>query len=148
MRFLVTEPPERVVVACVLSHEEKFLLLRRSRLVGSDRGMWHCVTGHCPDGTDPWEQALVEIREETGLMRNQLQLHRRAAPLLLASRQGTWTVHAFHFESTSRRVTLNWEHDNALWTDRSDEAALPMVPWYDRVRSVLMTAGAELDYSE
>ena len=104
---VVTSAPPREVVACLLSHEDRYLLLKRSRRVGSDRGCWHCVTGFCEPGVDPLEQAVREVHEETGMPPEDVRLLRRA-PLRLDGRDGEWTVHAFHFACSRSRVRLNW----------------------------------------
>jgi ADP-ribose pyrophosphatase YjhB (NUDIX family) len=123
-------------VACLLSHADHFLLLRRSRRVGSDRGRWHCVTGFCEPGVDPLEQAVREVREETGMPLEDVHLLRRA-PLRLEGQDGAWTVHAFHFACSSSRVVLNWENDDAVWLCDPGASGLSMVPWLDVVHRTL-----------
>jgi 8-oxo-dGTP pyrophosphatase MutT (NUDIX family) len=130
----------RVVVACVLSHRQRFLLLRRSRQVGSDRGLWHCVTGFCETGTEPLDQARQEINEELGVPADRMQLVRQLPPMALRGQDGIWTVHAFHFECASNRVTLNWEHDEAIWLDDYAASGLQTVSWLDAVHDGLTTA--------
>ena len=121
-------PPLREVVACLLSHEDRYLLLKRSRQVGSDRGRWHCVTGFCEPGVDPLEQAVREVHEETGMPPDDVRLLRRT-PLRLEGDDGAWTVHAFHFACSSSRVRLNWENDDAVWLCDPGTSGLPTVPW-------------------
>lgn len=135
-------PPSREVVACLLSHADRFLLLKRSSRVGSDRGRWHCVTGYCEPGVDPLEQAIREVHEETGIASSDVRLLRRT-PIRLAGPDGAWTVHAFHFACSSSRISLNWEHDEAVWLSDPGASGLPTVPWLDAVHRTL-TDGREL----
>ena len=124
----------RRVVACVVQHEGRLLLLKRSQEVGSDRGRWHCVTGFCDLGTEPLEQAWQELEEETGLSRRAAYLRGRATPLeLMGGRGEVWTVHAFLFGTSDPEVTLNWEHDAARWADGSMLDRLDTVPWLDDI---------------
>ena len=137
-------PLAREVVACLLSHDDRQLLLRRSRHVGSDRGRWHCVTGFCDPGVDPLEQAVREVHEETGMPPGSVRLLRRTS-LLLMGEDGPWTVHAFHFACSSSRVRLNWENDDAVWLSDVAGSGLPTVPWLDAVhRTLLETRELEL----
>ena len=129
-------PPTREVVACLLSHDDRYLLLKRSREVSSDRGQWHCVTGFCEPGVDPVEQAVREVQEETGMPRHLVQLVRRI-PLRLPGDDGTWTVHAFHFDCATDDVTLNWENDEAMWLSDPAASGLETVPWLDIVHRSL-----------
>ena len=135
-------PPSREVVACLLSHADRFLLLKRSHRVGSDRGRWHCVTGFCEPGVDPLEQAIREVHEETGIAPSDVRLLRRTV-IRLAGPDGAWTVHTFHFACSSSRISLNWENDEAVWLADPGTSGLPTVPWLDAVHRTL-TDGREL----
>lgn len=132
-------PPTREVVACLLSFDDQYLLLRRSEDVGSDRGRWHCVTGFCEPGVDPMEQAVREVQEETGMAPSSLRLVRRV-PLHLDGGGDTWTVHAFHFACETDEVSLNWEHDQARWLSAPGDSGLRTVPWLDTVHRSLVPA--------
>ena len=135
-----TSPPPREVVACLVSHQDRYLLLKRSRRVGSDRGRWHCVTGFCEPGVDPLDQAVREVHEETGMPPDYLRLLHRA-PLHLHGGDGAWTVHAFHFDCSSSRVRLNWENDDAVWLRDPGASGLPTVSWLDAVHRGLTRTG-------
>lgn len=128
--------PTREVVACLLSHGDRYLLLKRSRRVGSDRGRWHCVTGFCEPGVEPMEQAVREVQEETGMPPHLVQLVRRL-PLRLQGDDGTWTVHAFHFDCATDDVVLNWENDDARWLSDPAASGLRTVSWLDTVHRSL-----------
>src|SRR5690349_940975 len=105
--------PPRVVVAVLLTHRGRICLLRRSALVASDRGRWHCVTGYLDAGADPALHALREVAEETGLWREDL-VSFEAGPVLDLpdGRSGSWRVLVYRAETVHGRLTLNWEHDD------------------------------------
>lgn len=130
------------VVAVLLTHRGRLCLLRRSDAVGSDRGRWHCVTGYLPPGTAPDRQAEIELREETGLSRAQLESFEAGPVLRLADpRGGHWLVHLYRGETAGTELTLNWENDDAVWCAPAAWGARPIVDWLPDVVSAL--AGRE-----
>jgi 8-oxo-dGTP pyrophosphatase MutT (NUDIX family) len=109
------EPFGRSIVAVVLHRCGRIGLFRRSALVGSDPGRWHCVTGYLETGT-PLENAVRELREETGLGRADLVSVAAGPVLSLPGTPGPpWRVHTFFAETHRRSLTLNWEHDCYAW---------------------------------
>src|SRR5258707_3943038 len=59
--------------------QPRILIVRRSQRVGSYNERWAGISGFVETGVTPDEQAFTEIREETGLQREQLRLPRRPA---------------------------------------------------------------------
>ena len=133
----LTPVPCHRVVAVVLTHADRLCLLRRSREVGSDTGRWHCVTGFLPFDTDPRDQALAEVREETGLDYPQLGALVAGNTLQLPDASGhPWTVFTFSCEVTEPHLRINWEHDAYAWVPRPAEGR-DLVPWlHDVVAAV------------
>ena len=106
----------RSVVALVITHGDLVCLLRRSAFVGSDRGKWHCVTGFLDPGVDPTDQALTELREETGLLPDDLcTFHAGPVLELPDGRSGMWRVLVHRAEARHLDVRLNWENDDFRW---------------------------------
>ena len=110
-------PGVRVVVAIVIEWQHKIALFRRSADLEHDAGRWHCITGFLEPWVTPYEQALQELAEETGLADPDL-VELRAGPCLgLEDTTGTlWLVHTFTALSARRRLHINWEHDAYRWT--------------------------------
>lgn len=129
------ESVERRIVALLLKHGDRLCLLRRSALVGSDVGMWHCVTGFLDADVEPEKQALVELREETGLIPQDLQSFSAGPVLRLRGGDGEWTVHVFVATSKHRRVRLNWEHDDVCWVSWASAggSGRVLVPWLSKL---------------
>lgn len=126
------------IVAVMLTHSGYLCLLRRSRSVGSDRGRWHCVTGHLPAQRLPASQALVEVFEETGLTRADLTSMVPGPVLRLPDeRGGYWIVHPYRCEVSRTDIRLNWENDGVRWVDPSTLDALPIVEWFPHVARAL-----------
>src|ERR1700737_4654366 len=66
------------VVTCFLlknaGQAEKVLIVQRSQRVGSYHEHWAGISGFVEANVSPEEQAYTEIREETGLQREQVRL--------------------------------------------------------------------------
>jgi 8-oxo-dGTP pyrophosphatase MutT (NUDIX family) len=118
------------VVTAFLRHDGRILLLRRSRRVGSYQGRWAGVSGYLEDPT-PLQQALREVREETGLQDNDVRLVSAGKPLEVPAPElgKLWVVHPFLFDITDpEAIRLDWENIEARWVLSGEVAALPGVP--------------------
>lgn len=116
----------RAVVAILVLNEDHLCLVRRSRHVGSDVGLWHCVTGYLEPDTLPVAQGRCELAEELGV----------DDARLLGSTRFTldgWTIHALAVEVPGREVTLNWEHDDYCWVPLDEAMDKPVVWWLAHV---------------
>jgi len=128
----VAQPLQQTVhvVTAFLRHRGALLLLRRSERVGSYRGRWAAVSGYL-EGSDPLEQALREVEEETGIGRGQLRLVAAGEPFTVtdAALGRTWKVHPFLFELDEPAVPrLDWEHAEWRWVRPAELAGLDTVP--------------------
>ena len=63
----------RHVVTAFLRCGENILIVRRSKKVGSYQGLWSAISGYVEDPT-ALQQALREIREETGVAEQNVKL--------------------------------------------------------------------------
>jgi len=120
---------EKRVVTCFLESENKILILHRSEQVGSYQGRWAGVSGYIETTADG--QALVEIKEETGLCGEDLKLVKRGKPLLIEDdKLGVkWMVHPYLFHIKDRgKVKTDWEHKEARWIDPKDIGNYQTVP--------------------
>ena len=105
------------VVTCILLYEDKMLLLKRSNQVSTYQGQWAGVSGYVEPGDDVRERAIIEITEEIGLRRDQVQLITQGEPIEFYDPGETqrWCVHPFLFSTCTNKVTLDWEHDDYAW---------------------------------
>jgi ADP-ribose pyrophosphatase YjhB (NUDIX family) len=128
-------PAERTIVAAVIEWRGKIALLRRSRSVGHDSGLWHCISGFLEPGTTPEQQAVEELFEETGLQAKDLLDLQPGAVLVIADSTGApWLVHTFTAVSARRRLRLDWEHDSYRWAAAQNIRRFSnRVPWFDNV---------------
>ncbi|MCW2844555.1 MAG: dihydroneopterin triphosphate pyrophosphatase [Nocardioides sp.] len=133
----------RTVVAVTLWHGDQIALLRRSRRVTSDAGLWQCVTGYLEVGFDPSGQALQEVLEETGAARSALHRFEQADTVrLVDGADRGWIIHRFAAETISTTLDLNWEHDAYAWVD-PDHLPVARVAWLPLAIARLVRGSAE-----
>ncbi|MGC9553832.1 MAG: NUDIX domain-containing protein [Thermoplasmatota archaeon] len=118
------------VVTCILLHQGRLLLLKRSDRVSTYRGLWAGVSGYVEEGDDPLERAYIEIEEETGLTREQMVLERGAPPVEFydPGEGRRWRVHPFLFRALTAEVSIDWEHDDYAWVAPEELDRYPTVP--------------------
>jgi len=106
----------REVVTCFLQSENKILLLRRSERVGSYQGRWAGVSGYIE--TNPDEQAFKEIKEETGLEKEDISLIRKSPPIEVIDQElhTRWRVFPYLFRiKNPDKINIDWEHKDIKW---------------------------------
>jgi len=125
----MSETQPREVVTAFLRHQGRILLVRRSGAVGTYRGRWSAISGYLERA--PLDQALTEIREETGLAPEQVHLVAKGRPVEFSDAQlgVRWRVHPFLFEvDEPGAVTLDWENLELRWVDPAELGDYPTVP--------------------
>lgn len=106
--------PERHVVTCFLECQGRILLLKRSQRVGSFRGRWAAVSGYIE--TNPDEQSLIEIKEETGMSGRDVHLIRKGEALAAEDEGYLWVVHPYLFRINDKsKIKTDWEHCDLRW---------------------------------
>jgi dATP pyrophosphohydrolase len=127
---------------------EEFLVLHRV-----DGGYWHGLSGGIEEGETPFEAAVREVQEESGLdvaatlrpTGSAFEYSLAEEPERLASfPPGTSVIHVTCFEARTDadwEPLLNEEHDDHCW--RPLEEAVALYRWSD-ARSMLLRAGQAL----
>jgi len=119
------------VVTCFLEHDGKIPLFRRSQRVGTYKGKWAGISGYIKAGNSPLDQALEELREETGLNREDIQLVKEGQPLEVIDEQlgRKWIVHPYRFRVLNpEKIVVDWEHTEMKWIDPKDIGKHETVP--------------------
>jgi len=128
-------PQPTHVVTCFLMRSDtpelRILIVQRSQRVGSYHGHWAGISGFVEPGVPPDEQAFTEIREETSLQRDQVQLLRRGAVIehVDAALGRHFYIHPFLFAvHTPDAIQTDWEAVNMRWiapTELKDYETVP-----------------------
>jgi len=124
---------EKHVVTCFLEQRKLILILRRSGRVGTYQRLWAGVSGYIE--ADALEQAFTEIREETGLFKNNIRLvaQGKTVEVVDQSINRRWIVHPFLFHVLDPdKIMLDWEHTESKWIKPSDLSKYPAVPGLSR----------------
>lgn len=117
------------VVTAFLEHDGKILIVRRSQAVGTHRGCWSGISGYLE--REPLDQALVEIKEETGLGEGDVELVSSGQVLEIddAENKVRWHVHPFLFHvKHPEAVQLDWENLELRWITPADIDHYDTVP--------------------
>ena len=120
---------EKHVVTCFLESDGEVMILRRSEQVGTYQGRWAGVSGYIEKSAD--EQALVEIREETGLAEEDLTLIKKGEPLVAKDEAlgVKWVVRPYLFAIKDRgKIKIDWEHKEARWITPEEIGNYSTVP--------------------
>src|SRR2546421_7785718 len=122
------------VVTCFLTRYDtagsRILIVQRSQRVGSYHGQWAGISGFLEAGVTPDEQAFTEIREETGLQREQVRMLKRGSVVehLDPSLNRHFYIHPFLFEVLApEAIHTDWEAVERRWILPSE------LPNYDTV---------------
>ena len=125
------------VISAILVHQGKFLILKRSMLVGSFQGYWSCISGYREEDEQPLETALREILEETQKTRTSLTLLKSAGPFYSEIPAVIFESHWFLFESEDKDISLDWEHDEFKWIKPAEIGKFKTVPWLENMIKIL-----------
>jgi 8-oxo-dGTP diphosphatase len=123
--------PERHVVTSFLVSAGRVLILRRSDAVGTYQGHWAGVAGYLEPGVTPLEQALTEIREETGLEARDVRLVKAGETETVddSALGRRWIIHPFRFEALEpANLRLDWEHTELRWIKPAEMGSYQCVP--------------------
>jgi 8-oxo-dGTP diphosphatase len=120
----------REVVSCAVTCRDRFLLLKRSALVGSFREKWASVSGYVEEGETPYAAALKELREE--ISAEEATLVRAGKPVVTRKEGTVWISHPFLFALENDSITIDWEHTEYRWIKIDELRGYDTVPGLDR----------------
>jgi 8-oxo-dGTP pyrophosphatase MutT (NUDIX family) len=122
-------PDATSVVAVVVTYHDCYLLLQRSASVGSDPGLWHCISGYLDPDRSPRQQACIEITEEIGLVIREDELAPGPRLDLFGDDGRSWCVYTFAAVVQTPVVKLDWEHQDYRWVSPGSVPSGQQVPW-------------------
>jgi hypothetical protein len=112
--------------------------LKRAAKVRVNPRLWSPISGRLDGALGSERQAWKEIQEEAGIERRELRLIRAGKKYKLHVRESVEvTVFPYLFESTTRRVRLNWENTDYRWVRIADLGRFKLIPRFDLTLSAL-----------
>jgi len=112
----------------------RFLLLKRS-FKQNFPGLWQMVTGKIARGEKAYETAIREIKEETGLMVNELWIVPNINSFYLPEEDAIIQIPVFlALVPENFKVALSSEHIQYKWVEA--QQAIKMLEWPGQKRSV------------
>ena len=125
------------IVTSFIKNDDKILILQRSDKVKSMKCLWAGVSGIIEkhDNT-PLDRAKTEIREETGINENEIELLKSIEQIKIKSAQyknHEWNIFAFLFKTKNPKVKLNWENSDYNWIKPSEIKNYETVPELEKI---------------
>ena len=119
------------IVTSFLKNDEKILILKRSDMVKSMKGLWAGVSGIIEQGETPLVRAKIEIFEEVGLEEKHIKLLKSSEQIKVESpqyRNHQWEIFPFLFETKNTKIKLNWENSDFKWINVDQIKEFETVP--------------------
>ena len=133
------------VVTCLLVNDDgDLLILKRSNMVRTYKGLWGGVAGYIEENEEPYETALKEIREEAGLEKEDVTLVKQLEIVKFTDfYEGVrydWEVFPFLFKTGKKgKIHIDWEHSEYRWITPTEIEKVDTVPHFrDIVFRVLL----------
>ena len=128
------------IVTSFLTHDGKYLILKRSNNVKSMRNLWAGISGIIEADEEPLYRAKTEIFEEAGIPQDKISLLRSAQQIRVGSQYENheWLIHPFLFSTQDPKITLNWENQEYKWIKPSELVQYQTVPSLEKVLACLL----------
>ena len=127
------------ILASIVDGEPRYLLMR-----SASHGTWGAPKGHAEEGEEPFETALRETEEETGIASpNVIDGFERSYDYEVDTERGTYLKHVTYWLATvpEPKHTPSSEHDKSDWYDL--DTVLELLQ-YEQMKQVFREADAYL----
>ena len=124
------------IVTSFLKNDDKILILKRSDMVKSMKGLWSGVSGIIEKDEKPLMRAKIEIFEEVGLEEIHIKLLKESEQLKGESpqyRNHKWEIFPFLFEAKNTDIKLNWENSEYKWIKVEEIKEFETVPNLEQI---------------
>ena len=114
---------EVYAVTSFLQSDDEILILLRSEHVSTYQGKWGGISGAIDGDRTADEQALLEIVEETGLSKQDIELIKKGEPFVFDDEvlHLRKVVYPYLFHVRDRRkIRIDWEHKELRWIRPED----------------------------
>jgi 8-oxo-dGTP pyrophosphatase MutT (NUDIX family) len=129
------------IVTSFLNHNDKILILKRSKQVKSMKGLWSGVSGIIENDEPPIKRAKIEIFEELGIKEGDIELIKSGNEMYVESTQyenHQWIVFPFLFQTEKNEIRLNWENSEFRWIDINQFKEFNTVPSLEKILLTLL----------
>jgi len=129
------------IVTSFLKNSQDILLLKRSEKVKTMKNLWAGISGIIEGNEKPLERAEIEIFEEVGIKKSNINLIKQGKCILIESPQYAnhqWEVYPFLFTTENREIKLNWENSDSKWISVKELDNFSTVPSLDKVLARLL----------
>ena len=124
------------IVTSFIKNSDQILILKRSEKVRSMKGLWSGVSGMIENNENPLDRAKIEIFEEVGIKKSEVELLKEGEVIMIESPQYVnhqWEVYPFLFSCNHKEIKLNWENSDAKWIDVEEVNNFTTVPSLEKV---------------
>ncbi len=124
------------IVTSFLTNSEKILLLKRSEKVKTMKNLWAGISGIIEGDEKPLARAEIEIFEEVGIKKSNINLLKQGEVIFIESPQYAnheWEVYPFLFSTENKEIKLNWENSDSKWISMDELRNFSTVPSLDKV---------------
>jgi len=123
------------VINCVVTYQDKVLLVHRSSELNLYPGYWNGVSGFLDDQQSIEDKVKEELLEELYIDETQIASIERGSVLVQESEMypKTWIVFPVHVEVKTDKFKLDYEAQDAKWYEREQIKQLKVVPGFEEV---------------
>ncbi len=123
------------VINCVIKFKNKILLVQRSKELNFYPGYWNGISGFLDDQRSLTEKVADELKEELGILKNQIKRIRLGEIFDQEEPRykKTWIVHPALVEVKTDKIKFDWEARNYKWLTLPETKKLRLLPGFDKV---------------
>lgn len=129
------------VINCVVEHDGKILLVKRSPVMSLYPDYWNGVSGFLDDKRGLKEKIKDELREELGIKVSNIKSIRIGKVLVQEAPKyhKTWIVFPVHVKVSSDVFKLDWEASKAKWVTLAQAKRMKLLPEFVEVLTTLFS---------
>lgn len=129
------------VINCVVQYKDKILLVRRNKKMKFYPGYWNGISGFLDDNRSVREKAKEEVREEAGIVEEDIVVITEGAIFEQDEPEydKTWIVHPVLLQVSTDRIKLDLEAQEYQWIAVDDAKKFNLLPGFEKVLKVLFS---------
>ncbi len=123
------------VINCVVEHEGKILLVKRSKSLRLYPSYWNGISGFLDDGLGLEDKAKQELAEELGIRADKIQKITQSPVLIQETLEykKTWIVFPMHVVIATDHYKLDEEASEAKWVTLEQARGLKLLPGFSEI---------------